>query len=150
MAKRRKMSAKQRRFFGKRKSVRRSSHRSSGFARRKRSGGSRSGFGGLLPISLKEGAVDFGTGLALPWVSSQVAKITPLENALANLGDYNDEARTAIIGAVAYKFGGMLHPLVKEAGRSAFKYATVSAGIQTAGNWNIGTSNSASNGVVYA
>jgi hypothetical protein len=100
--------------------------------------------------------IDVGSGFISPWENAQVAKITMLENLLSGLGNYKDEARTGIIGVVKYKFGGMIHPLVKESGRSDFKYALYSTGIQTAANSGFGmssgsneTSSLGSNGLGY-
>lgn len=83
----------------------------------------------MLPVSIKEGAIDFGAGLALPTMTRWVAPYS--DKILSPLGSYKDEARTALMGMVLYKFGGLVSPLVKEGGRSLFKFATVSAGIQT-------------------
>lgn len=135
MAKR-KMSRKQRRFFGRkaRRTARRAYRGVRRSARRayKRSGG----LGGFLPVSIKEAMVDFGAGFTIPYTNGLVAPYTdPVLQPI--LGEYTDEARTAALGVVLYKFGGAIHPLVKEVGRSYFKFAVVSAGIQTAGKLNV-------------
>lgn len=70
--------------------------------------------------------VDFGVGLTVGKVNSLVAPFT--DGLLEPLGDYKDEARTALIGMVAYKFGS---GLIKEAGREYFRFAVMSAGAQT-------------------
>jgi len=137
MAKR-KMSRKQRRYFGRsaRRTVRRVGRSVRRSARKAyRSGG---GFGGILPVSIKEAMVDFGAGATMPWTNNLVAPYT--DGILEPLGSYKDEARTALIGMVLYKFGGAIHPLVKEAGRSYFKFAVTSAGLQTGSNFIVTTS----------
>ena len=82
--------------------------------------------------------IDAVSGFISPYENNMLAKIGPVENLISGLGNYKDEARTAIIGIAKYKFGGMIHPLVKESGRSDFKYALYSAGIQTAANNGFG------------
>lgn len=133
MAKKR-MTAKQRRYFGRK--VRRAARRSYRGVRRaarrayKRSGG----LGGFMPSSIKETMVDFGAGFTLPYTQGFIAPyVDPYLQPI--LGDYTDEARIAATGALLSKFGGAIHPLVKEVGKKYWDYAFVSAGIQTAGKF---------------
>lgn len=132
------MSAKQRRFFGRK--VRRTARRAVRAGRRsvRRAYRGSGGFGGILPTSLKESMVDFGAGATIPFTNNLVAPYT--DGILEPLGSYKDEARTALLGMVLYKFGGSIHPLLKEAGRSYFKYAVTSAGVQTGSNFIVTSS----------
>jgi len=91
-----------------------------------RRGYSRGRSSGWLPLSMKESAVSFGVGAISPKVNELVAPYT--DGVLSFAGDYKDEARTALIGVVAHKFGS---GLVKDAGREMFRAALLSAGNET-------------------
>lgn len=89
-------------------------------------------------------ATSFIVGGTAPMISSYVAPYT--DGVLAPLGNYKDEARTAIIGALLSKFGGgMLH----EYGKETFRLAVMSAGAQTASNLNLGATTGSNTGFVY-
>jgi len=103
--------------------------RSSGGKRRvsRSRGGSRGMMSGWLPLSTSEMMVSFGTGLTVGKVNQLVAPFT--DDFLSFAGNYRGEVRTAIIGAVAYKFGS---GLIRDAGKEYFRFAVMSAGAQTA------------------
>lgn len=82
---------------------------------------------GWLPLSSREMLVDFGVGITVLQANKIVAPY--LDGFLEMTGEYRGEARTAIIGMVAYKFGS---GLIKEAGKEYFRFAVMSAGVQTA------------------
>jgi len=162
MAKRRKMSALQRKYFGGGRKRRRSStrrataRRSSSRAapKRRRS----SGFGGSsswLPNSIENSLVTAGAGVTYPLVSGFVAEKIPYGD-MSFLGDYADEGRSVAIGAILHKFGGKVPAVgsyLKQAGRAYWDYGFFSAGIQTSpmllGNLTGTNSSAASGGVVY-
>lgn len=104
--------------------------RSRGFGRKssRRRGGSRGGMmSGWVPLSTNEMMVSFGTGLTIGKVNQLVAPFT--DDFLSFAGNYRGEVRTALIGAVAYKFGS---GLIRDAGKEYFRFAVMSAGAQTA------------------
>lgn len=106
----------------------RRSRRSSGRKVSRRRGGSRgSMMSGWIPLSSHDMMIDFGVGLTVGKVNQLVAPFT--DDFLDFAGKYRGEARTALIGAVAYKFGS---GLIKEAGREYFRFAVMAAGAQTA------------------
>lgn len=94
---------------------------------------------------MNESMVNFASGASMPLVSGFVAPYT--DGLLGSLGNYQDEARTAIIGVAAYKLGS---GFIKQMGKAYFDYAVTSAGIQTAGNLNLGTGNSGASGSTSA
>lgn len=85
---------------------------------------------GWLPLSGRETITAFGVGAVTPMVNSYVAPYT--DGVLGVFGDYKDEARTALIGVVAHKFGS---GIIKDAGREMFRYAVLSAGQQAGGEF---------------
>lgn len=90
-------------------------------------------------MSIRDTLVYAGAGATLPIVNSYVAPYT--DGILGGLGVYTNEARTAIIGALAYKFGG---GIIRDAGRAYYQYAAMSAGMDAAAQF-IGTSGSTGN-----
>lgn len=100
-----------------------SSHKGSKKGRSR--GGSRGMMSGWLPLSNNEMMLAFGTGLTVGKVNAMVAPIT--DQVLGFAGDYRGEVRTALIGAVAYKFGS---GLIRDAGREYFRFAVMAAGAQ--------------------
>jgi hypothetical protein len=144
MARRRKMSASQRKYFG-RRSTRRAAPRALSRRRRSSGGGRGSGF---IPLGMREAALDFGVGAITPAVNNLTAPI--VDPYLNWAGSYKDEVRTALIGVAAYKLGS---GLIKDAGREMFRFAVFSAGQQTGANFGIGTMTNTgglSSGVVQA
>lgn len=93
----------------------------------RRRGGSRgSMMSGWIPLSSQEMLIDFGVGLTVGKVNAMVAPFT--DNFLEFAGQYRGEARTALIGAVAYKFGS---GMIRDAGREYFRFAVMAAGAQS-------------------
>jgi len=82
---------------------------------------------GWIPLSTNEMMISFGTGLTVGKVNAMVAPLT--DGFLDFAGQYRGEARTALIGAVAYKFGS---GIIRDAGREYFRFAVMSAGAQSA------------------
>jgi len=150
---RRRMSAKQRRFFG-RRSTRRASTRRVSVARRSTRRARRS-FGGSrswLPLTGREHVSAAITGASAPVVMSWVRPYT--DGFLGFAGDYKDEVATYAVGALATKFGPS--GIVKEVGKDYARLAVFSAANQFAtpmlaglGNGTPGTLVSTS-GVVQA
>lgn len=101
--------------------------RRGGFKKARSRGGSRGMMSGWIPLSGREMLVDFGVGLTVLQANKIVSPY--LDGLLEMTGDYRGEARTAIIGMVAYKFGS---GLIKEAGKEYFRFAVMSSGVQTA------------------
>ena len=130
------MSAKQRKYFGGARKRRSSTRTVTRYARRARrsSGGRRSSMGGYLPLSMKETVLDFGVGALAPQVNGMVAGVVPSQ-LTSWAGAYEDEARLAMIGIVAHKFGS---GIIKDAGREAFRLAVFGAGQETGARF-IGT-----------
>jgi len=133
MAKRRKMSAKQRKYFGGGR-TRRARGRSLSPSRRRRSGSRGGGLGRWIPGTMNENLVRVGSGFSMPFVSGFVAPWTdPL---LAPLGRFKDEARTAVIGTVLYGLGS---GFVRDGGKAYWDYALTGGGIELASRMSNGT-----------
>ena len=127
MARRKRMTANQRRFFGKRATRR--AVRRVGVARRsyRRTGGG-GGIKSWLPLTTNEHISAAITGASAPIVMSYVRPYT--DGMLSFLGDYKDEGATYIVGALANKFGS---GLVKDVGQDYARLAVFSASGQLAG-----------------
>lgn len=130
MARKRKMSALQRRYFGRRaRRVARAAPRA--LRRYRRSVGSRS----WLPLTGREHLSAAITGAATPVVMGYVRPYS--DQWLGFLGDYKDEGATYIVGAVAHKF---LPGIGKDVGKDMARLAVMSAAGQfTAGMLGNGT-----------
>jgi len=136
------MSAKQRKYFGGGRKRRSSTRTVTRYARRaRRSSGGRSSLGGYLPLSMRETVLDFGVGALAPQVNGMVAGVLPSQ-LTSWAGAYEDEARLALIGIAAHKFGS---GLIKDAGRETFRLAVLSAGQETGARF-IGTGSSSGSG----
>lgn len=142
MARKRRMSAKQRRYFAPRarRAVRRARSAVRSYRRTVRSNS-------WLPLNGRGHLVALGTGALLPKANQIVAPY--VDGFLGWAGDYKDEARSALIGVVAHKFGS---GVIKDAGRLAYEMSVASAGAQFSAGMFTGTSPSVTggNGIVYA
>lgn len=89
--------------------------------------------GGLLPLSTDELMIDFVAGAIIPTISQKIAPYQ--QQYLGTFGKYSDEAALAIVGAVAHKYGGKIHPMLSKAGKEVFRVAVINAGAQMAGSF---------------
>lgn len=146
----RRMTAKQRRYFGKRRSTRRTTTRVRRAVRRgaskiRRSYRNRGSLlRGWLPLGNSEMITDLAVGAFNPLLQSTVAPY--VDRWLPVPDNFKDEARTALVGTLLYKFapGGFL----KDYGKETFRLAVYSTGAELRGTLMGGTT-VGTPGVVY-
>ena len=138
MAKKRKMSAKQARYFAPRRRSR-ARARSVSTRRRRKSSGGRGGLSKYIPSGINNAVTRFGSGLSMPFVLGMASPVT--EKIRPWVGDYADEVTELGIGLLAYNAGS---GFVRDGGAAYADHAFTNAGIQTYGKF-IGT-NAAGNG----
>jgi len=130
MAKKRKMSAKQRKYFGggsKRKIKKASASKSAGKSAPKKKKSSM--FNGLFPMNTEEHIISFSAGAITAPINDLMKPIQT--KYLGWAGQYSDEASLMLAGVIGHKFGGKIHPQVKKISSELYRVGVISLGQQT-------------------